>query len=53
MPGGMTPAISAALASVRTIAEAWQISVEDAVRLMEPLHVQGDRDLRLRIETDE
>ena len=38
---------------VRTIAEAWQISIEDAVRLMEPLHVQGDRDLRPRIETDE
>ncbi len=38
---------------VRTIADAWQISVEDAVRLMEPLHVQGDRDLRPCIETDE
>jgi Histidine kinase-, DNA gyrase B-, and HSP90-like ATPase len=39
--------------TVRTIAEAWQLSVEDAVRLMEPLHVQGDRDLRPRIETDD
>lgn len=38
---------------VRTIAETWQISIEDAIRLMEPLHVQGDRDLRLCIETDE
>ncbi len=37
---------------VRTIAETWQISIEDAIRLMEPLHVQGDRDLRPRIETD-
>ena len=39
--------------TVRTIAEAWQLSIEDAVRLMEPLHVQGDRDLRPRIETDD
>jgi hypothetical protein len=39
--------------TVRTIAEAWQLSIEDAVRIMEPLHVQGDRDLRPRIETDD
>ena len=31
---------------VQTIAEAWNISVVEAVNLMEPLHLQGDRDLR-------
>jgi hypothetical protein len=35
---------------VRTIAEVWNIDVEDAVTLMEPLYLEGDRDLRPRLE---
>jgi histidine kinase/DNA gyrase B/HSP90-like ATPase len=35
---------------VRTIAEAWNINVEEAVTIMEPLYLEGDRDLRPRLE---
>jgi hypothetical protein len=36
---------------VRTIAETWNIGIDEAVMLMEPLYLQGDRDLRPRLET--
>ncbi len=36
---------------IRTIAEAWDISVVDAVNLMEPLHLQEGRDLRPELRT--
>jgi hypothetical protein len=36
---------------VRAIAEAWNIGVDEAVMLMEPLYLQDDHDLRPRLET--
>jgi Histidine kinase-, DNA gyrase B-, and HSP90-like ATPase len=36
---------------VKTIAETWDIDVKEAIMLMEPLHLQGDHDLRPRLET--
>jgi hypothetical protein len=36
---------------VRTIAEVWNISVVDAISLMEPLHFQEGRDLRPELRT--
>jgi hypothetical protein len=35
---------------VRAIAEAWNIDAEEAVTIMEPLYLEGDRDLRPRLE---
>ncbi len=35
---------------VRTIAEEWNIDIRDAINIMEPLHIQGSRDLRPQLE---
>jgi hypothetical protein len=39
--------------AVRTIADTWGIDLVDTVNLMEPLHLQGDYDLRPELNTND